>query len=176
MTLEEINKLDKRTKAYKEAMEAYEKGLGESTTNTEQDTPLETSTKGTKLSGTELQEKHKAHYGKGLGDRVEDFTKATGIDKLVKWVAGQDCGCDQRKEKLNNLFSGKKPLCLTEEEYEFLDKLYTSRKSELGHTEQATLIKIEERIFQMKYVESIRCDQCIREIYKRLKEVYNVYR
>ena len=31
MTLEEINKLDKRTKAYKEAIAAYEKELGENT-------------------------------------------------------------------------------------------------------------------------------------------------
>ena len=41
---------------------------------------------------------------KGLGDSIEKFTKATGIKKLVKAVAGEDCGCDKRKEILNNLF------------------------------------------------------------------------
>ena len=41
---------------------------------------------------------------KGLGDQIEKITEATGIKKLVKWAFGEDCGCDQRKEKLNKLF------------------------------------------------------------------------
>ena len=36
---------------------------------------------------------------KGLGDTIAKITEATGIDKLVKFVAGEDCGCDERKEK-----------------------------------------------------------------------------
>jgi len=35
---------------------------------------------------------------KGLGDTIASITKATGIDKLV----GEDCGCKQRQEMLNN--------------------------------------------------------------------------
>ena len=42
---------------------------------------------------------------KGLGDTVAKITKATGIDKLVKFVAGEDCGCDERKEKQNSLIA-----------------------------------------------------------------------
>ena len=37
---------------------------------------------------------------KGLGDSVEKVLKATGIDKVAKKVLGDDCGCEQRKEKL----------------------------------------------------------------------------
>ena len=48
---------------------------------------------------------------KGLGDTVAKITKATGINKLVKFVAGEDCGCDERKEKLNKLFQYAKPKC-----------------------------------------------------------------
>tara|TARA_Y100001938_G_C7838363_1_gene304869 strand:- start:131 stop:451 length:321 start_codon:yes stop_codon:yes gene_type:complete len=44
---------------------------------------------------------------KGLGDTIERFTKATGIKKVVEKVskaAGKDCGCKDRKDKLNKMF------------------------------------------------------------------------
>jgi len=45
---------------------------------------------------------------KGLGDTVAKITKATGIAKAVETVthaAGiKDCGCNKRKDQLNNLF------------------------------------------------------------------------
>ncbi len=40
---------------------------------------------------------------KGLGDTVEKVFKATGIDKIAKFILGDDCKCDERKEKLNKL-------------------------------------------------------------------------
>jgi hypothetical protein len=43
---------------------------------------------------------------KGLGDRVANFTKKTGIDKLVHAVV-EDCGCEERQKKLNALFPGR---------------------------------------------------------------------
>ena len=56
----------------------------------------------------------------GLGDIIQKVTKATGIEKAVKFIAGEDCGCDARRDKLNKLFPIKKPLCLTEDEYNWL--------------------------------------------------------
>ena len=44
---------------------------------------------------------------KGLGDTIEKITKATGIKKVVDLLT-DDCGCDKRKEKLNNKFPYKK--------------------------------------------------------------------
>ena len=41
---------------------------------------------------------------KGLGDTVAVITKATGIEALVKSIFGENCGCDARQEKLNELF------------------------------------------------------------------------
>ena len=35
----------------------------------------------------------------GLGDLIEDAIKGVGLDKL----APKDCGCKQRKDKLNEL-------------------------------------------------------------------------
>lgn len=42
---------------------------------------------------------------KGLGDAIEKVTTATGIKKVVDYVAkktGTDCGCSERKKKLND--------------------------------------------------------------------------
>jgi len=47
---------------------------------------------------------------KGLGDSIEKFTKATGIKTVVDSVSqglNIPCGCQQRKEKLNNIFPYK---------------------------------------------------------------------
>tara|TARA_R110000824_G_scaffold15839_1_gene66455 strand:+ start:5148 stop:5495 length:348 start_codon:yes stop_codon:yes gene_type:complete len=40
---------------------------------------------------------------KGLGDTLEKIFKITGIKSLVKAIAGDDCGCDKRKKKLNKI-------------------------------------------------------------------------
>ena len=48
---------------------------------------------------------------KGLGDKIEKITKATGIKKVVDTVSkavGKDCGCNKRKEALNKRFPYKK--------------------------------------------------------------------
>ena len=39
---------------------------------------------------------------KGLGDLVEKVTEKTGIKKVVESVV-KDCGCKERKDKLNDL-------------------------------------------------------------------------
>jgi hypothetical protein len=53
---------------------------------------------------------------KGLGDTIEKITEVTGIKAVVKAVVGDDCGCEERKHRLNKLFSYKVGRCLTEEE------------------------------------------------------------
>jgi len=48
---------------------------------------------------------------KGLGDTIKKITSATKIDKLAKKIAKavgkDDCGCDERQEKLNKMFPYK---------------------------------------------------------------------
>ncbi|HLE14989.1 MAG TPA: hypothetical protein VI776_09590 [Anaerolineales bacterium] len=44
--------------------------------------------------------------GNGLGDTVSDLTRITGVDQLAKayeQLTGKPCGCEARKEKLNQL-------------------------------------------------------------------------
>ena len=64
---------------------------------------------------------------KGLGDTVEKVFQATGVDKVAKWILGEDCGCDERKQILNKIFPYVKPECLTEEEFEFLHWYFTNK-------------------------------------------------
>lgn len=45
--------------------------------------------------------------GQGLGDMVADFTHLTKIDELAKLyeeLTGLSCGCEERRQKLNQLF------------------------------------------------------------------------
>jgi len=46
---------------------------------------------------------------RGLGDKIESFTKTTGIKKVVDTMSqglNIPCGCAQRKKTLNKLFPG----------------------------------------------------------------------
>lgn len=47
-----------------------------------------------------------AKKSKGLGDTVEKFTQRTGLKRLVERMA-EDCGCDERRDKLNKMFPYK---------------------------------------------------------------------
>ena len=46
----------------------------------------------------------KMKKSKGLGDTVAKVTAATGIKSFVKKVTNGDCGCNDRRKKLNDLF------------------------------------------------------------------------
>lgn len=134
-------------------------------------------TKAYKKSQKELEAKH-AEQSEGLGDTIEKIAKKTGIDKVVNFIAGEDCGCDKRKEAMNKLFRYKKPLCLTEQEYETLDDIlnrpHVKRMRSLKHSEQTELLKISNRIFRtLRPVTS--CNSCGRELVKDLTKVYESY-
>jgi hypothetical protein len=40
----------------------------------------------------------------GLGDTIDKITTVTGIKAAVKAVAGEGCGCEERRKKLNEMF------------------------------------------------------------------------
>ena len=42
-----------------------------------------------------------SNKSKGLGDSIEKITTATGIKKVVHKIVGEDCGCNKRKNILN---------------------------------------------------------------------------
>jgi hypothetical protein len=87
-----------------------------------------------------------------LGDTIEKITKATGIDQAVKFIAGEDCGCDQRKDKLNALFPYKEPLCMTEDEFQWWTNFRAQNSPEITANELDRIAAMHSRIFHKRNV------------------------
>lgn len=111
----------------------------------------------------------------GLGDTIEKITTATGIKAVVKFIAGEDCGCDERKERLNKLFPYKSANCLLEDEYEFLSDFLSKEIYEIRPSEQTKLLTIYNRVFNLKYQPST-CSDCWRDIVASLKKLIETYK
>lgn len=104
------------------------------------------SKKTTKTSKTETSTK-----SKGLGDTIEKITTATGIKAVVKAVAGDDCGCTERKEKLNKMFPYKRePECLNEEEIAYLSTGVLKKRT-LTYDDRVQIATIHARVFNHKF-------------------------
>jgi len=126
----------------------------------------------------ELEAKHN-EQSKGLGDTVEKVFKYTGIKQVVEAFTpeGEDCGCDKRKDKLNNLFRYKTPLCLNVEEYEILSELIPKslKADSVSQPDQAPLLKVYNRIFNVKKP-ATSCNDCMRSVFKELTQVLETYK
>ena len=112
---------------------------------------------------------------KGVGDTVAKITKATGVDKLVKFIAGEDCGCDDRQEKLNKLFTYKKVNCISEEDYVYLSDFINSNPRKVTHNQKLRLIKIHNNVFNTNQ-RVTSCEPCMIGIVNKLKKYLEVYK
>jgi predicted nuclease with TOPRIM domain len=112
---------------------------------------------------------------KGLGDTIERIAKVTGIKKAVEFIAGEDCGCDERKTKLNEYFPYNKAECLTEEEYHYLKDFYSKNRVSISPAQQQELIKIYNRVLHYNQ-EMTNCASCFKEVFKRLEKIINIYK
>jgi hypothetical protein len=111
----------------------------------------------------------------GIGDSVEKVFQATGIDKVAKFVLGEDCGCSDRREVLNKMFPYQKPNCLTEDEYNYLTEYFSKRVSKISGKQQETLVAIYNRVFNDK-AQTTGCSSCfLNNIHKKLERVYKEY-
>ena len=107
----------------------------------------------TKTSPTETTTK-----SKGLGDTIEKITTATGIKAAVKAVVGEDCGCDERKEKLNKLFPYKRePECLTDDERTYLSG-GVLQKRVIAYEDREHIATIHARVFNHKFDVPCTCN------------------
>lgn len=119
--------------------------------------------------------KKEMEESKGLGDTVEKVFKATGIDKVAKFILGDDCKCDERKEKLNKLFPYKKLSCLVEDEYNFLTDFFNVKHREaINPSEQIKFLTIYNRVFGVNE-EPTQCGSCWREFISNMQKIYNEY-
>jgi hypothetical protein len=116
----------------------------------------------------------------GLGDLVEKVTEVTGIKDVVKFIAGEDCGCDERKETLNKLFPFKKKReCLTEEEYNQLSDVFDAIEKRgnqvVKRAEQMIVNTIHSRVFGSRN-EPTSCGPCFKATYNELKLLHEQYK
>jgi hypothetical protein len=115
---------------------------------------------------------------KGLGDTIESITEATGIKTVVEMFSkatGIDCGCDERKEKLNKLFSYNRNInCLTENDYNSLTKFLDVKQTTLTPSEQSIVSDIYFNVFNYR-LQISSCSSCWAGKLKELKKVYDEY-
>jgi hypothetical protein len=115
----------------------------------------------------------------GLGDTIESITEATGIKTAVEMFSkatGIDCGCDERKAKLNELFSySRKVNCLTEKDYNALTDLIAPSKSTLTIEEQQIISEIYYNVFNYR-LQLSSCGSCWAGKVQELRKVYNEYK
>ena len=116
-----------------------------------------------------------AKQSEGVGDTVAKITKATGVDKLVKFIAGEDCGCDDRQEKLNKLFTYKKINCISEEDYVYLSDFLGGNPRKTTSQQRARLISIHNNIFNTNQ-KNTSCRPCMIGIVNKLKKYLEVYK
>jgi hypothetical protein len=143
--------VDKRSKDYRE----YKKWLNKS-------------------SGYDSLKDNIENQPKGFGDTVAKITEVTGIKKLVKLIAGDDCGCDERKEILNRKFKYKNINCVSEEDYNYLNDFFALNTLKVTNTQQVRLNKIHNHIFGTRKSTS-SCVSCVIKTVENLRKYLQVY-
>lgn len=115
----------------------------------------------------------------GLGDSIEKLTEVTGIKKVVEMFSeatGIDCGCDERKEKLNNLFPYNRNInCLNESDYTKLTKYLSAQQTTLTAIEQQEVSDIYFNVFNYR-LQISSCASCWKGKLDELRRVYNEYK
>jgi len=114
----------------------------------------------------------------GLGDTIEKIAKKTGIKKAVQWMAGKDCGCAERKAKLNELYRYKAE-CMVESEFLWF-KEYVKRHNPKKFSKQDVhgLVVMFSRIFKRRPSVCSNCNGAVKvmnEVFKALNNIYESY-
>ncbi len=140
-----MKKIDKRTKEYKDSQKALEI-VSKSTGIVSQLTPNELKEQIDTNTPEELETP-----SQGLGDTLEKVFTKTGIKNAVEWLTnGEDCGCNKRRKKLNEVFSYK-ARCLEQKEYDYIVE-YNKRHDpdKFSKEDVFQLGKIHTRVFKVR--------------------------
>lgn len=141
------NTIDKRSKDYREYKEW----------------------KALKASYNELKESV-SNKPEGLGDTIAKVTGAIGLDKAVKAIVGEDCGCDERKNKLNKIFKYRKLECVNEEDFAYLTNFFKGNPYKVSHEQKVRLVGIYNFAFNQNESLTTTCSPCISRVVKNLKK------
>ena len=112
----------------------------------------------------------KKNSSKGLGDSIEKALKATGIDKVAKKILGDDCGCEERKKKLNQMFPYARPF--TEDELSIYESVLPRiQGGRINGQDQDIMVKLYNKVFNANKKAS-SCGSCVKETLAKLEKVY----
>ncbi len=101
-----------------------------------------------------------------MGDVVEDVLNSApvkpvteAVKKLI-WKDGEDCGCEERKERLNNIkFSrSKKPRCLTEYDYIAMKQILPKIGSYVEYGDMERIARAHASVFNYHFAGT--CSSC----------------
>lgn len=107
---------------------------------------------------------------KGLGDTVEKITEATGIKKVVEAIT-DDCGCQERKDKLNKLFPYATEMTSEQKsQYETVIKPQAD-KGVLSSEAQKLANQMYRDVLGYK-ARFTRCGSCLKERLVKLQKAY----
>lgn len=112
----------------------------------------------------------------GLGDVIEKVTAATHVKKVVEFIAGDDCGCKERKEKLNK-HRLKFPLvrCFTEDLYNKWTSFTERNPKEINHKDQELIIDSFNQLFARKISHNHLCCGNANLYIEQINKVYTKY-
>lgn len=106
----------------------------------------------------------------GLGDDIEKVLKKTGVKKIVELFTpdGKDCGCEERKEKLNKKYPRMKPNCFDKQGFED----WTATSKEIKDTNKITSENQTKIIIYLKSIMNMsvsggNCSQCNISLWKK---------
>lgn len=138
-------KLDKRTKEYKDYKKRLESAI----------------------------EKGQAEATQGLGDKIEEITTKTGIKKAVKKIFGDDCGCDERKAKFNRYRRGFPVTgCFTEEQWNKWTDFREAKTNKLSYNDEMLIIELLLTLFSRKLK---RQSCCYEQWIDMINQIYENY-
>jgi hypothetical protein len=139
--------MDKRTKKYKECVKSEE------------------------------YKRFKANFEKenstGLGDVVDKITTATGIKKAVKFIAGEDCGCKERKDKWNKIRL-KVRECPSEDDYNYMKWFLARKSNKVTGDQQRRINDILNKSLGTRY-QRTSCASCFQGRVNQLQKLYDAY-
>jgi hypothetical protein len=117
----------------------------------------------------------------GLGDLVHDVLQSKPIAPITNAIKNllfkdsEDCGCDERQKKLNEMFSFNKVKCFNEEEFLWLTDFLRVKRGSVDIHQRVKLYEIYNRIFGTALVNS-NCPSCLLNIIRKLDAIYKTYK
>ena len=125
-------------------------------------------------NGLDKRTREYKEHSKGLGDTVEKVLKKTGIAKVAKFLLGEDCGCDEKKKMLNEMYPHNVN-CLKENEFNILKEYFEGNHKDIDVNQYRKLLTVYDRVTSSRTELSMGCPKCVMTIVEKLEKIYKTY-